>query len=74
MRRHQESVLAKNEGGNESMSELEQREREREREGDLKAGSHGVPRPKSQVPLMLASPNPKVKSQLLSLKKPLKYN
>ena len=36
-------------------------------------GSHGVPSPKFQVPLMLASPNIKAESQLLSIKKPLKY-
>ena len=30
--------------------------------------------PKSSVPLMLASPNIEAKSQLLSLKKPLKYD
>ena len=34
----------------------------------LRANSHG-----SQVPLVLASPNLEAKSQLLSLKKPLKY-
>ena len=39
----------------------------------LRAGSQGVPKPKSQVPLMLASPNMEATSQLLSTKKPSKY-
>jgi hypothetical protein len=39
----------------------------------FRAGSHGVPCPESQVPLILASPNMEALSQLLSLKKPLNY-
>ena len=37
----------------------------------IRAGSHGGS--KSQVMLMLASPNMEAKSQFLSIKKPLKY-
>ena len=35
----------------------------------VRTGSHGLP-----IPLMLASPNMKAKSHLLSLMEPLKYN
>jgi hypothetical protein len=40
----------------------------------IRAGSHRIPSLKAQVPLMLANPNMEVKSQFLSLKKPLKYD
>jgi hypothetical protein len=39
----------------------------------LRAHLHGIPSPKSQVSLMLASPYMEVNSQLLGLEKPSKY-
>ena len=41
--------------------------------GSIHMGSQVASR-KSQVPLMLASPNMEAKSQLLSLEKPLKFD
>ena len=43
-------------------------------QNNLRAGSHGVWSPKSQVPLMFASLNMEWKSRLLILKEPLKFD
>jgi len=40
----------------------------------IRANSHGVPSPKSQVPLILTCPNMEAKCQLLNLKKQLQYD